>query len=115
MKPRKRIWVVSDGIPGHFNQSRGVVMTLSRHYDCEVSWIEMKLRAGIFRRVLRWLLNHTRQPLPTSMLSWFYRHEAMPDDRPDLLVGAGGKASFALAWLARATAAPAVFSGSLRG
>ncbi len=115
MKPRKQIWVVSDGIPGHFNQSRGVVTVLQRHYDCEVHWVEMILRSGIFRRLLRALLNATRTPLPASWLKCFYRFDALPEGRPDLLVAAGGKASFALAWLARALAVPSVFSGSLRG
>lgn len=115
MSAAKQVWVVSDGIPGHFNQSTGIVMALQRHQPCEVVWLDVKLRAGLWRRVLRWLLNATEQALPLAWLSWFYRVDALPPGRPDMLVGAGGKASFALAWLARHYAAPAVFSGSLRG
>lgn len=115
MKLHKHVWVVSDGIPGHFNQSKGIITVLQRHYDCEVHWVEMTLRSGVFRRLLRALLNATRAPLPAVWLKGFYRFDLLPEGQPDLLVAAGGKVSFALAWLARTFGVPSVFSGSLRG
>lgn len=115
MKQRKCIWVVSDGRPGHFNQSKGVVALLTKQFDCDVYWLEMTLRMGVFRRLLRLLINTTCRVLPVSLLRIFYRFDDLPRQEPDLLVGAGGKISFALAWLSRAIDAPAVFSGSLRG
>lgn len=115
MKPGICVWVVSEGIPGHFNQSKGVVMLLAQQYDCDVHWLEMTLRIGILRRLLRLVINASRRALSVRLLRLFYRFNELPEQRPDLLIGAGGKASFALAWLSKAVEAPAVFSGSLRG
>lgn len=115
MKQRKCIWVVSDRKPGHFNQSKGVVALLTKQFDCDVYWLEMTLRIGVFRRLLRLLINTSWRALPVRLLRIFYRFDELPRQEPDLLVGAGGKISFALAWLSRTIDAPAVFSGSLRG
>lgn len=110
-----RIWVISDGIPGHFNQSQGIVMELQRSKQCQVTWIESRLRAGAMRAVLRVLLNFTKRPLPVSWLRFFFKTEKLPEELPNLIVGTGGKVSFIVAWLARSLAVDSVFCGSLRG
>ena len=33
----KKILIVSDGIPGHFNQSKGVALMLSETYECNIA------------------------------------------------------------------------------
>ena len=109
------VWIISDGIPGHYNQSLGIVMALQKAQPCKVHWVELTLRVGFFRRVLRILLNHTCRAWSLTWMRFFYHFDELPTESPDLLVGAGGKASFALAWLSRLTRAPAIFTGSLRG
>lgn len=109
-----RIWLLSDGLPGHYNQARAIVAALAAERPVDVQWIDLKLRLGLARRLLRVLLNRTRRPLSIAALNGFYR-VALPDGRPDLIVSAGGRTSFANAWLARAFGVPNFFAGSLRG
>lgn len=116
VKPLKIIWVISDGIPGHFNQSKGILLALEQLYSLKVEWVELRLKSGIYRRVLSWLLNHwlIKQTNPSiSLLSFFYRGQ-LPHEKPDVVIGAGGKSMFAIAWLGRAFAAKTIFAGSLR-
>lgn len=110
-KPVKIVWVISDGIPGHFNQSKGVLLALEQLYILKVEWVELRLKSGIYRRILSWLLNHTKPSI--GLLSFFYRGQ-LPSGKPDLVIGAGGKSMFAVAWLGQNFAAKTIFAGSLR-
>jgi mitochondrial fission protein ELM1 len=96
-----RVWVLSDRQPGHYNQSRGIVAALARHRPVAVHWLELRLRLGLARNPLRWILNHCAEPPATDRLKL-------------LVVSSGGKTSFANAWLARRTGARNIFAGSLR-
>lgn len=110
-KPEKVVWVISDGIPGHFNQSKGILLALEHLYSVKVQWIELQLKSGIYRRVLSGLLNWMQPSI--TLLSFFYRGQ-LPSGTPDLVIGAGGKSMFAVAWLGQAFAAKTIFAGSLR-
>lgn len=111
-RPCKRVWVISDGIPGHFNQSKGILLALEHLYAVEVDWLELKLKSGSFRRILRFLLN--RFSISLTLFPFFYKGE-LPASTPDIIVGAGGRSSFAVAWLGQYFKAKNIFSGSLRG
>lgn len=74
----------------------------------------MRLRLGLFRQLQRGLLKRTRAPLPRALLRGFYAYTP-PRSRPDIIVSAGGRTSFANAWLARLYGVPNIFIGSLRG
>lgn len=113
-RPHRVVWVISDGIVGHYNQSKGVMLALHQLYNIEEHWVELKLRSGGTRSILRLLLNAFNARLPLGLLSLFYSG-ALPVQVPDLLVGAGGKSSFAVAWLAKQFRAQSIFTGSLRG
>ncbi len=110
-----KVWVFSDGRPGHFNQSRGLLKALRLAYEVEDLWVDVQLRVGIARRLLRYLLNSTSRPLPETLLGMCYRLPGLPESHPDLIVSAGGKTSFVNAWMARRYRCPNVFAGSLRG
>lgn len=110
----KTAWVLSDGRPGHFNQSRGVIKALSLTRPLQVEWLEVRLRLGLFRLLQRALLQHTRAAIPPALLRVFYAM-LLPAQLPDLIVSAGGRTSFANAWLARQYKIPNLFIGSLRG
>ena len=110
----KTVWVLSDGRPGHFNQAKGVVKALSLTRSLQVEWLDMKLRVGFFRIVQRELLKHTRTAMPLAVLRLFYKFPA-PQHLPEMIVSAGGRTSFANAWLARLFDIPNIFIGSLRG
>ena len=109
-----RVWVLSDDQPGHLNLSRGVVLALRRLDPVQDTCITFRLRMGLARNLLRALLNHISIPLPVSLLKLFYVIDALPASGCDLIVSAGGKTSFANAWLARTLRVPNIFFGSLR-
>jgi mitochondrial fission protein ELM1 len=109
-----RVWVLSDGQPGHYNQSRGIVAALALRQPVEASWLHVQLRVGLARNPMRWLLNHRSPPPSSHWLKLFYRLPALPRGVCDLVVSTGGKTSFANAWLAQHLHARNVFAGSLR-
>ena len=113
-REQETVWLLSDGRPGHFNQAKALVKALSMTRPVRTEWIDMRLRSGIYRNVQRLLLKHSRAVLPAAGLKCFYSYQ-LPDGIPDYIVSAGGRTSFANAWLARQFAVPNFFIGSLRG
>ncbi len=110
-----RVWVLSDGQAGHYNQSRGIVRALETLQPVETDWIDMRLRAGLVRTLLRRRLNRMRRPDNLRFLKACCRIDELPGPRCDVLVSAGGKTSFANAWLAAYLDVPNIYAGSLRG
>ena len=111
-KTKKTVWVISDGVPGHFNQSKGVLFALERDFELDVHWIELKLKHKFYRRPLTWLLN-CKIP-KAEKIHQFYQGDALPSGRPDIVVGAGGNSAYAIVWLSKAFGAKNIFCGSLR-
>ncbi|MHA3053006.1 ELM1/GtrOC1 family putative glycosyltransferase [Acinetobacter sp. ANC 4640] len=111
-KIKKTVWVVSDGVPGHFNQSKGVLFALERDFELEVHWMELTLKYKFYRRPLTWLLNY-KVP-KAEKIDQFYQGDALPNARPDIVVGAGGNSAYAIVWLSKAFGAKNIFCGSLR-
>ena len=114
-RPVLVVWVVSDGIAGHYNQSKGVLLALQQQYDVQAHWLTIRLRGGWLRTPLKYLLNATHGKLALAWLAWCYRDLVLPDAMPQVIVGAGGRSMYAVAALAHLTQAAGVFVGSLRG
>jgi mitochondrial fission protein ELM1 len=106
--------VLSDDQPGHYNLSRGIVAALRRIQPVQESWVTMELRAGLGRNLLRAYLNRVHRPSSLLWLRLFYKMNHFPAGACDLIVSAGGKTSFANAWLAQCMGVPNVYAGSLR-
>lgn len=116
MTPNPReVWVLSDGRPGHFQQSKGLVMALQRRAALNVQWVELSLRGSWSRRLLRLLLNLTHQPLSLAVLGLFYRLPPLPSKSPQLIISAGGDTAMVNIALARLYGARNAFMGSARG
>ena len=109
------IWILSDGRPGHFNQSKGVIVALRQHFDVREHWLDAKTRSSFLRFVGRFVLNNSRSKLSLSLLHLFCRIGNFPKDPPDLIVSAGGNTFLANAWLARHFGCKNIVCGSLRG
>ncbi len=109
-----RVWLLSDEKPGHYNLSRGIVAALQRIQPLELSWITLRMRVGLARNVLRAYLNRIHSPASPQWLSLFYRMDPLPREACNLIVSAGGKTSFANAWLAHCMRVPNLYAGSLR-
>jgi mitochondrial fission protein ELM1 len=111
LRPLK-IMLLSDGIPGHFQQSRGLVSWIQRRRDVEVLEVECKIK----RRNLTQLLSPWIMKLGPSGASWVigqYTGSPAAVDA-DLIISAGGRTSFLNAALAIQHRKPNIFIGSLR-
>ena len=112
-KPRLSVLIVSDGIPGHVSQSRGLVRWLDTRFETRVEERVVSLRARALARLA----------LPTALRVGgrglgVYRlfHGSPPElgGGVDVVVSAGGNTSFANVLLARHMCVPNVFLGSKR-
>ncbi|MGD8853783.1 MAG: ELM1/GtrOC1 family putative glycosyltransferase [Gammaproteobacteria bacterium] len=112
---RLRVWALSDGQPGHYNQSRGIIEALRHLRPLQVSRVDVKLRFGLARNLLRSRLSRAPAPASLRPLHLFYRLGTLPETGCDLIVSAGGKTAFASAWIAAVLRVPNLYAGSLRG
>lgn len=110
---RLRVLVLSDGVPGHLSQSRGLVFWLSQYHkvECEEREVALRLRP-VARLLLPFVLDVEGVGHVLTELS--YRRPAAPFFRPDLIISAGGNTSFLNVALARKWSVPNVFLGSKR-
>jgi mitochondrial fission protein ELM1 len=110
--PPLRILILSDGLPGHANQSRGLLNWLASRYQTEYQLVDIKLRAkGLSRVILPWLLHHTNN---SGLVAQFYRYSDINLAQPNLIISAGGNTSFLNVALARHLNIPNIFLGSKR-
>lgn len=109
------VLVLSDGRPGHYNQAKGAVRALEFHRSVKVTWVELRLRSGLFRPFLKKRLTLRRWPLRTSALRRYYRWDPALPPSADLIVSAGGNTLYANAWLSRSLSARNLFIGKIRG
>jgi mitochondrial fission protein ELM1 len=84
------LWVVSDGKPGHENQSLGLAEALGRQVTVTIHVIRLTPGESLLDRIR----------------SAFHQAKKLP--RPDLILGAGHTTHVALIALARRTGAPCV-------
>ena len=109
-----RVLLVTDGIPGHENQARGLCQWLSRRYQVELQTLSVTLR---FKALSRLLLPHFTEVGPALARRLFnscYGGDLPPEQAPDLVLSAGGNTSFANILLRRYYGCPNIFIGSRR-
>lgn len=110
-KPLLKVWCLSDGKPGHYNQSKGLVQALSCGHKVQLKWIEVRLNAKPLRWLLKLLLN------AGIGHQWIANRYSVThsDDKPDLIVSTGGNTSFLNAAMAKLLPCKNYYIGSLRG
>ncbi len=109
---KRRVWIISEGSPGHVSQSEGLVRALTRVRETEITVIETRPRLnGVARQLVRLWMGATGRPLPHAFLSGMLGCQPPAGERPDLIVASGGRAVFAARTLAARTGAPLVFIG----
>ena len=108
----KRIWIVSEGSPGHVSQSVGLAEALAATEPAGIERLECRPRLNGFARQLvqRWMGGKGR-PLPGWLLRRAGLDSALPQGKPDLILSSGGKSVFAARTLALRYGAPYVFLG----
>ncbi|MBY4676438.1 mitochondrial fission ELM1 family protein [Marinobacterium arenosum] len=107
------VWCLSDGRPGHYNQSKGLLQALACGYQLSEHWLEVRLRAKPLRKLMRAGLN-SNPALHRHWVEAMYRRE-LPNQRPELIISTGGNTAFLNAALAEHFGCRNYFIGSLRG
>lgn len=108
-----RVWLLSDGAPGHVSQSRGIVDALAAERELDVETVSLKVKSGFWKRIGRLCLPYVRHP--DYWLRKVYRLELPLREAPDLVVSSGANTLLANALIARLHGAVSVYSGTLKG
>lgn len=107
------IWILSDNIPGHVNQARGLVSCIELLQPVTVTEISAILVRPWLRRALASALNRDWTGAG-QLVESSYNCSSLPATAPDLIVSAGGNTSFLNIALARRYQCANFFLGSLR-
>ncbi|ACL71573.1 nucleoside-diphosphate-sugar epimerase-like protein [Thioalkalivibrio sulfidiphilus HL-EbGr7] len=116
-RPPLHLWILSDGNPGHYNQSAAIADRLSLTHEVTFDWIDAKLNLrGVLRPLLATALNVFKGKLTPAFIEKIYTiPEGIPEKRPDLIVSSGGKTAFLNIMLGRLTHAKTLFIGTPPG
>ena len=109
------IWILSDGLAGHYNQSVGISNALQPRMNCEPHTIHIHLKFKFLRFLMRIIANKLPLLLNKKVFNFFYTHDAPSDQKPTLIISAGGNTLFANIALGKEYSATNVFSGTLKG
>lgn len=113
MSKTYRALLISDGIPGHANQAKGLLSWLEDEIDLSVDERVVKLKTkALARPIAKLLLNRSAF---SKLVVACYKHDIDLNNKPDFIVSAGGNTSFLNAALAKFWGCPNFFLGSLRG
>lgn len=104
--------MISDGRPGHYRQSEGVVAAIKRRRPVELRRIELKTRFCIPKHFVPKIAK--RMP-PSLFLRSVHGIDYRRLSKPDIIISAGAKTLGVNVALARIWGVPNVFSGSTRG
>jgi len=112
----KNITIISDGIPGHVNQSKGVAVLLAQSYPVNVALHEMAFKISFLRAlftIVAKLLLKKPNKVSAKIVSFFY----WPIDleKCDLIIAAGGKTAPCAAANSLLGNIPSIQLGSPRG
>lgn len=113
-KNKLRLWLLTDGAPGHWSQSQGIADALAQRgdIDIEVFRVELKVCSSFWKRLGRLCLPWIRDP--DFWLPRVYQITP-PSAPPDLIISSGANTLLANALLARREKAPNAYSGTLKG
>ena len=111
-----RIAIISDGIPGHVNQSIGVANLLDEDIPTQQKTFNMVYKFPLIRSFSKLYLRHLFKNVTTlkvqKVLDIYY---SLNLDDFDLIIAAGGNTSFIAAALSKKYNIPCIQIGSLRG
>jgi mitochondrial fission protein ELM1 len=111
----KKLLIISDGRPGHFNQSLAVADAIKRIEDVEVHYVEVKVKK-FGKYLLRTLLNTSlgqklcKGAYFLKLISLFYEGYTW-DQKPDIIISAGKDTSLLNALLASSYVSKNFFIG----
>lgn len=110
-----RILILSDGIPGHFNQSIGIAKILSEEIEVVYEVVESKLKFNALRSIsmqLQKLLVINLNLFKANLiLSFFYKIDL---DKFDLIISTGKKVAYQSAALSLISGIKNIHAGTLK-
>ncbi len=112
----KNITIISDGIPGHVNQSKGVAALLAQSYPVNIELHEMTFKIYFLRAlftIFAKLLLKKPNKASAKIVSFFYAPLDLKNC--DLIIAAGGKTAPCAAANSLLDNIPAIQLGSPRG
>ena len=112
----KNIIIITDGIPGHVNQSKGVASLLAQSYPVNIYLHKMVFKISFLRAfftIIAKLLLKKPNRLSAKVVSFFYAPVDLTNY--DLIIGAGGKTAPYVAANKLLSNIPAIQLGSPRG
>ena len=112
----KKILIISDGIPGHFNQSNGVAFMIKETCDCAITTHELSWQLYVLRSACnifaKFLLRFNNKNIARGIL-WMYKPINIQGH--DLVIAAGGNTMPVSAAIKLAYSLPVIQLGSPRG
>ena len=95
-----RVCLLSDGVPGHVNQARGLVRRIAAIQEVDCQEITVPMRLPFLRPLLR-LVQNSRRSGAYRLARLIYASWPDLDEAPELIISAGGNTSFVNALLAQ--------------
>lgn len=108
------VWIISDGLPGHYNQSIGLSNAMQSRFKYKVIVIDVQLKYKAVRSLMRLIANFFPYLVGTSSFSLFYQHGELPPKKPNLIISAGGNTLFANIALSKSYGVNNIHSGTLK-
>ena len=112
----KKVLIISDQIPGHFNQSIGICALLNENIGVKYTIIEMHWRINAFRflfRIISRMLCKNLTNFNSKLIVSFFKK--IDVSGYDLLIASGGNTFFINAALSKLHGIPNIQLGSPRG
>ena len=108
------VWILSDGLPGHFNQSYGISEALNAQHTLNISTVDLHLRHKLLRPLMRAIAKKGSDKIIEFFLPIFYNF-SLPSNKPALIISAGGNSLYANIALSKLKHSINCFSGTLKG
>lgn len=114
----KKILILSDNKPGHESVPYGIIEYLKKYSEIETLKLNVILRVGFLRYILKFLVNNKlflNNLSPISMKFFYTFSEDIDFNNIDLIISSGGNTSFMNAVLSKHYEIPNVLCTYLRG
>ncbi|MBF0622681.1 MAG: mitochondrial fission ELM1 family protein [Magnetococcales bacterium] len=108
----KTVWLISDGNPGHYNQSKAIAEIIGEVKGWAVHWITVKPRyRGFMRPTVRLMTERLGGLMGLGAGRVLFTIDTLPDEPPGFVLSSGGKTAVFNALIARHFSCANLFIG----
>ncbi len=119
----KRVLVLSDGKPGHYNQSFGIAKALDEIETIETDWVQLRFRMKFFRSIIKYCLKYRKirsffeKKYSLKYVPFFYTLTPKTElSTYDYIISTGGDTAFLNAWISISNPETySIYNGNPRG